>query len=108
MSEGWPMMLRELFPGCWLYRTELGNYGIKDGSGHSTFGSMDDAMAYAHRMSLRQAAHLLEDALAVLKDRWRTSHLPDCPRRRDDYDCTCGLSDLCGRIEDWCKEVRFE
>lgn len=60
------------------------------------------------RQTEAEAIRLLSDALDVLKDRRRTKHADDCPRSRDDYDCTCGLSDLCGRIEDWCKEVRFE
>ena len=53
------------------------------------------------RQTEAEAIRLLSDALDVLKDRRRTKHADDCPRSRDDYDCTCGLSDLCARIEGW-------
>jgi hypothetical protein len=37
----------------WLYRTTLGNYGIKHG-GYSTCGSREDAMKYAEeRLGVR-------------------------------------------------------
>jgi hypothetical protein len=40
---------------------------------------------------------LLDDALVMLQS--RAAHDFDCPRGRDDYDCTCGLSDVKARIE---------
>ena len=47
---------------------------------------------------INEAGHLLDDALAQLE---RTDHRWDCPRSRDDYDCTCGLSDVKARIKEW-------
>lgn len=41
---------------------------------------------------------LLDDALHQLS---KASHAYDCPRGRDDYDCTCGLSDVKARISEW-------
>lgn len=44
------------------------------------------------------AGHLIEDALENLRD-----HEFNCPRSRDDFDCTCGLSDLKERMREWLK-----
>jgi hypothetical protein len=49
MNEGWPLLLRELRPGVWLYKTEWGNYGIKEGNGYTTCGSLEDALDYVAR-----------------------------------------------------------
>ena len=49
------------------------------------------------RLTIEHAGHLLDDALAHLE---RTDHEFNCPRSRDDYDCTCGLSDVKDRIRE--------
>ena len=63
-------------------------------------GTNDDlgTIAGFHRMEMEEAGHLLDEALNWLR---RQDHRFDCPRLRDDYDCTCGLSDLRARIVEW-------
>jgi hypothetical protein len=57
-----------------------------------------EAAADEHRKAMNEAGHLLADALEWLES--EACGL-DCPRNRDDYDCTCGLEDLKGRLRDW-------
>ncbi len=47
------------------------------------------------------AKNLLDTALYFLQA--RTGHVYDCPRSRDDFDCTCGLSDLKHSIKEFLK-----
>jgi hypothetical protein len=47
------------------------------------------------------AKHLLDTALYFLQA--RTEHAYDCPRSRDDFECTCGLSDLKHSIREFLK-----
>lgn len=56
--------------------------------------------ALSHMVALEQLRKV-ETILSTAYD-WMSKHADhpyDCPRNRDDYDCTCGFSDLIYDIE---------
>lgn len=52
---------------------------------------------------LKVAGILVADALDFISR--KVDHQFDCPRSRDDYKCTCGLSDLKFRLETYLEEL---
>lgn len=69
---------------------------------------LSEALACCHDDSRPPAiqditeAILMEGLIADAYDRLSlTEHRYDCPRGRDDYDCTCGLQDILDRLEEY-------